>query len=109
MYPNACNAGGRFFAPKYQANASWAIIEGKLHVDWAKYGKYQLAITNESPPAFEVCAVTHKHACSRQQYRTHISCTTYRTHVYIIDVCTHCIHDIFLCASLLAFMNSGQA
>jgi hypothetical protein len=52
------NAGGRFFAPKYQANASWAIIEGKLHVDWAKYGKYQLAITNESPPAFEVCAVT---------------------------------------------------
>ena len=71
--PNECNAGGRFFAPKYQANASWAIIEGKLLVDWAKYGKYQLAITNESPPAFEVCAATHKHAVANSIARIYIT------------------------------------
>ena len=33
----------------------------------------------------------------------------YRTNVYIIDVCRHYIHDIFLPASLLAFSSVAHA
>jgi len=36
---------GRFFAPKFQAKATWELKEGKnLFIDWGKYGKYDLVI-----------------------------------------------------------------
>ncbi|KAL3893630.1 MAG: hypothetical protein SGPRY_014097, partial [Prymnesium sp.] len=41
-------SNGRFFAPKFQAKASWELREEgtqkKLFIDWAKFGKYELLV-----------------------------------------------------------------
>ena len=50
--------GGRFFAPMFQAKATWRITpDQRLLIDWAKFGKYDLALTAKSPPAFDGSAV----------------------------------------------------
>lgn len=49
-------SGGRFYAPMFQARATWDVTEDKhLMIDWAKFGKYDLELKSTSPPAFEVC------------------------------------------------------
>ena len=50
--------GGRFFAPNFQARATWDITDDKhLRIDWAKFGKYDLALVSETPPALDGSAV----------------------------------------------------
>lgn len=50
--------GGRFYAPQFQARATWDISEDKkLRIDWAKFGKYDLTPKGTSPPSFEGSAV----------------------------------------------------
>jgi len=39
--------GGHFFCPKFQAPSRWKFEEGKVSIDWAKFGKYELAFTAE--------------------------------------------------------------
>ena len=57
------NAGGRFFAPQFQARATWELTEDKrLMIDWVKFGKYDLAMKGSSPPEFEVVTQTCAHA-----------------------------------------------
>ena len=53
--------GGQFFAPMFQAKATWRITPDEhLLIDWAKFGKYDLTLTSKSaccPPEFEGSAV----------------------------------------------------
>jgi len=50
--------GGRFFAPNFQARATWTITEaGELFIDWAKYGTYQLQLKDPTTRYFEGSAV----------------------------------------------------
>ena len=39
--------GGTFFCPKFQANSRWAVTpDGKLQIEWGKFGNYELPVTN---------------------------------------------------------------
>ena len=45
---------GKFFAPQYQAKATWVVTEaGLLTIDWGKYGNYELQLTDPATRAFE--------------------------------------------------------
>ena len=49
---------GRFFAPNFQARATWNITEGgELFIDWGKYGQYKLQLVDPATRAFEGAAV----------------------------------------------------
>lgn len=51
--------GGRFFAPQFQADSTWKMVDDKkMAIAWGNFGNYELAITgDESPPAWEGSAV----------------------------------------------------
>lgn len=50
--------GGRFFAPKFQARASWNCTEGgELFIEWGKYGQYTLTIQDPETRSFAGSAV----------------------------------------------------
>ncbi len=61
-------SGGRFFAPKFPAKSFWTVTVdanncGKLHIAWAKYGQYVLALDNNgSSPSFSGSLVDHPEA-----------------------------------------------
>ena len=45
---------GRFFAPKFQARASWVITEGgQMTIDWGKFGQYEMNLTDPATRAFQ--------------------------------------------------------
>lgn len=45
---------GKFFAPQYQARATWVVTEsGHLSIDWGKYGQYELDLTDAATRAFK--------------------------------------------------------
>ena len=49
---------GRFFAPRFQARATWNCTEaGELFIDWGKYGQYKLDIVDPATRAFSGAAV----------------------------------------------------
>ena len=48
----------RFFAPKFQAKATWHITEtGELTIDWGKFGQYALQLKDPPTRTFEGSAV----------------------------------------------------
>jgi len=50
--------GGRFFAPKFQARATWNCTEaGELFIEWGKYGQYKLELTDPTTRSFSGSAV----------------------------------------------------
>ena len=70
------HAGGRFFAPNFQARATWDLTEDKrLLINWAKFGNYELTMKGSSPPEFEVVSVPTSVPCSAlaaQSVRQHL-------------------------------------
>ena len=49
---------GNFFAPKFQARASWNVTEaGELHIEWGKYGQYRLDLVDPPTRSFSGSAV----------------------------------------------------
>ena len=49
---------GKFFAPKFQARASWTCTEaGELFIEWGKYGQYKLELADAATRAFAGSAV----------------------------------------------------
>ena len=50
---------GRFFAPKFQARATWNVTEaGELFIDWGKFGQYQLSLKDPATRSFEGASVS---------------------------------------------------
>lgn len=35
---------GVFYCPKYPAKAAWRVVEGKLQVEWGKFGNYEFGV-----------------------------------------------------------------
>merc|ERR1719502_1976289 len=49
---------GKFFAPKFQARASWNCTEsGVLSIEWGKFGQYMLELKDPATRYFEGSAV----------------------------------------------------
>mmetsp|Transcript_57412 Transcript_57412/g.168096 ORF Transcript_57412/g.168096 Transcript_57412/m.168096 type:complete len:205 (-) Transcript_57412:105-719(-) len=45
--------GGSFLAPRFQANARWAVTaDGTLQIAWGKYGNYELSVANAEAREF---------------------------------------------------------
>ena len=55
--------GGKFFAPQYQAKATWVVTEaGQLSIDWGKYGQYELQLIDPPTRAFKGSFVLNSNA-----------------------------------------------
>lgn len=50
-----CRPHGKFFAPKFQAKSAWLLHEGKLQVDFGKFGQYEFV--QQEPGAWKGGAV----------------------------------------------------
>lgn len=52
-FPVHLRSDGRYFAPQFQARATWTVSEtGLLEIDWGKFGKYELNLTDGATRAF---------------------------------------------------------
>lgn len=62
--------GGRFFAPNFQARASWSVSEdGEMFIEWGKFGQYKLSITDPAARAFEGAAVSNAQSWRKMALR----------------------------------------
>lgn len=47
-FPVCFRPGGNFFCPKFQASSKWTLDGNKIHVNWDKYGRYELVFDPET-------------------------------------------------------------
>lgn len=43
-FPICLRPAGYFFCPRFQAQARWELEDGKLNIDWGKFGKYEFEV-----------------------------------------------------------------